>query len=499
MTASKIKSFFNSASGDSFFLIFVRVVTLVLGLITTRILSGHFSVYDYGGYSQIILLTTTISSMTNLGLMDAINFFFCRESDENKKTRYISTIFFIQYFVIAIVSVATLFCTVPISEYFKNESLKSLIIFAAVLPVLHNSISLLQVMFIAIGKAKLIAFKNLAVSILKLLAITLSCYAFNNIVAVLVFQFFTDLALVIYFVICLRKNNCKFNFLKFDKSLIKEILYYCIPMAMFVVIKSLNRDSDKFVISFFTNTQTLAVYTNASKLLPFDIVMTSFCTILLPFFTRFIAQKKHKDAQTLYKSFLEMSYTVTTIFAVGAICVAPELMRFLYTEKYVVYSYSVPVFIIYILVDIFSVLNATMILSAAGKTKTILFASIGTFFANIILNIGFYYAFAEIGPALATLLVTILQGIILLSLSAKEVNSSVFKIFDWKYLLYFCVQISIMVVGCYYLRSIMVKSGLDFIIILFLIYALFCGVLFLINFRRIIKNLRTINQNKSID
>ena len=75
-------------------------------------------------------------------------------------------------------------------------------------------------------------------------------------------------------------------------SLVKEILIYCIPMAMFSVMKSLNRDSDKYVISFFTDTETLAVYTNASKILPFDIIMTSFVTVLMPYITRFVTEKK---------------------------------------------------------------------------------------------------------------------------------------------------------------------------------------------------------------
>ena len=88
------------------------------------------------------------------------------------------------------------------------------------------------------------------------------------------------------------------------------------------------------------------------------------------------------------------------------------------------------VFIIYILVDVLSVLNITIILSAAGKTKTILFASIGTFFANIFLNIGSFFVFEEVGPALTTLLVTLVQGIVILSLGAREIKTNILKLFD---------------------------------------------------------------------
>ncbi len=488
---------FSGASGDSFFLMFVRMITLVFGLLMTRVLSGHFSLQEYGTYSQILLLTTTISSMTILGMMDGINFFFCREKDESKRDAYISTIFFLQYLISIVVSLIVLACSVPISKYFDNDSLKSLIVFAAVLPILQNSISLLQIMFIAIGKAKLIAIRNFIVSVLKLLAIALSCYVFDNIAILLLCQVITDAAQVIYFFVSLRNKDCKINIFRFDKSLIKEILLYCVPMAMFAVIKSINRDADKFVISYFTDTETLAIYTNASKLLPFDIVMTSFCTVLLPYITRYIANKQYEKTHNLYKAFLELSYISTTILAMGAVTVAPELMRFLYTEKYVAYDYGISVFIIYILVDILSILNITLILSAAGKTKTILFSSVGTFLANIILNIVLFLLLGECGPAWATLTVTLIQGIVILSFGAKEIKSNIFKLFDKKYLLFFILQNVVCFILTIFIRELLLRANIYYLIILIVCFCVYVGILLLCNAKRLLKNLRIINSCKT--
>lgn len=279
------------ASYDSLFLISVRVVTLCLGLLITRVLSGFFSLQEYGTYSQILLLVTTISNVTTLGMMDGINYFFCKEPDDKKRDAYVSTIFFLHFSISTFVSLIVLLCTTPISKYFGNSDIKSLIIFAAILPVSQNTISLLQVMFIAIGKAKQIAIRNLAVSVMKLIAVLLSCYMFDSIAVIFVCQVITDGIQILYFIITLKKNDCKINVIHYDMSLVREILIYCIPMAMFSVIKSLNRDSDKYVISFFTDTETMAVYANASKILPFDIIMTSFVTVLMPYITRFVTEK----------------------------------------------------------------------------------------------------------------------------------------------------------------------------------------------------------------
>ena len=50
-----------------------------------------------------------------------------------------------------------------------------------------------------------------------------------------------------------------------------------------------------------------------------------------------------------YKALLEISYISTAILCISAVCVAPELMTFLYTEKYIS---GLKVFIVYIIVDI---------------------------------------------------------------------------------------------------------------------------------------------------
>lgn len=459
----------------------------------TRLLSKHFSVFDYGTYSQILLLTTTISSLTILGMMDGINFFFCKEKNEIKRNTYVSTIFALQCIISAIVSICILVCTVPISKYFDNSSLKSLMIYAALLPILQNMISLLQIMFLAIGKAKQIAIRNLIVSLLKFLTIFIACYVFDNIAVMLFAQVITDFLQVVYFITVLRKNNCYINIFKYDLKIVKEILKYCIPMAMFTVIKSLNRDCNKYIISAFTDTETLAIYTNASKLLPFDIIMTSFCTVLLPYITRYISQKNYNITQKLYRAFLEVSYISTTILAAGAICVAPELMKFLYTEKYLSGIY---IFIIYILVDIFSVLNITLILSAAGKTKKIMFVSLGVFGLNIALNFAFFFMFGIIGPALATLIVTIVQGVIILSLASKIIGVTKFKMFDFKYLIVFLIELGVFGILMYALRNVLVKYNVPYMVVLISVYGLFCLILGLLNYKRIFKNLHTINECK---
>ena len=261
-------------------------------------------------------------------------------------------------------------------------------------------------------------------------------------------------------------------------------------------MKSLNRDADKYVISFFTDTETLAIYTNASKMLPFDVIMSSFITILVPYLMQKFKSQMYKDCLNLYKSFLEIAYITTTILAIGAICVAPELMKFLYGEKYLSTNFGIYVFITYILVDVFNFLNIVTILNAAGKAKTIMLITIGSFGLNLILNIILFLLLGEIGPALATLIVTLFQGTTIQIISAKALKTNFIKLFNIKYLIIFIVQTSIMFVIIYAFKKFILSFNLNYLIVLFLTYFLFIISLCLINIKRIKQDLMIINEYK---
>ena len=78
----KIKLNGTGASTNAIYLIVVRIVTIVLSFVVARILSQYLSIYDYGTYSQIMLIVSTTSSLTILGMTDAINYYYCKEKEE---------------------------------------------------------------------------------------------------------------------------------------------------------------------------------------------------------------------------------------------------------------------------------------------------------------------------------------------------------------------------------------------------------------------------------
>ncbi len=69
-------------------------------------------------------------------------------------------------------------------------------------------------------------------------------------------------------------------------------------------------------------------------------------------------------------------------------------MLFLYDAKYLA---GLPVFIIYLVVDMIRFANVTTILSGAGKTKILMGISVTTMVLNAILNVIGYKLFGLVG------------------------------------------------------------------------------------------------------
>lgn len=494
MLKSRLSRVLKGPSADSLLLLFVRVITLLLSMVTTRILSQELSVTDYGTYSEITLLIATISSLTIFGMTDACNYFYCQQQDAEDRNGYISTIFSLQYIISAVSGILIMACTVPLALYFDNDDIKKLIVFAALQPLLQNLINMLQVLFISIGKAKAIAARNFLVSAFRLGAFAAVCYCFNNnLQLIFLSTLILDVLQAIYFGVVLYKNGCHILLKNTDFSLLRRILSYCAPMAVFVITNSLCRDLDKYVVAAFTDTETLAIFSNAAKMLPFDMVASSFVTVLIPYITRYVAAEQFENAHRLHRSFLELSYVSTTALAGAALAAAPQLLELLYTDKY---SAGLPVFMLYLLVDILKFTNITLVLSACGKTKELFYIAIGTLSTNLILNILLFHLLGIVGPALATVIVTLASGVLMLWRSAKALHCRLNDLFNVRFLLLFVIEALICLGGATLLRLWLQSQNVPYFAILLITGGAYGCVMLLLNAKRLLGNIRKINQNK---
>ena len=478
-------------SGDAVLLMFIKLVTMALGLTVTRLLSQYFSYHDYGTYSQIMLVVNTVASITILGMVDGTNFFYCREADPQKREGYVSTIFTLQCMVSAAAGCVVMLLCSPLCTHFHNPDVAKLLVFAASLPLLQNLISMLQVLVVSVGKARLLAARNLIVSLTRLLVVVLVIAFVRNVAVILLATVLMDLAQIGIFALMLRRNGCPMGLKAVNFRLFQEIFRYCAPMAVFTVISTLNRDLDKYLVGMMTDTETLAVYTNASKVLPFDIIMTSFTTVLIPEITRRVAADKKSEAASLYKAFLEFTYIATGILCCAAVAAAPQLMELLYSEKYLS---GLNVFILYILVDLLRFTNITLVLAVAGKTRSLMFLSFGTLGANALLNVVLYHFMGLPGPALATLVVTFATGVLILALSARVLDTKLGRLFDLKCLSVFALLSAAATFGLYQGQKWLASTGMNYVFVLVITSGIYGLVMVVLYGKRLLRALKNVNK-----
>lgn len=485
----KLRKLFRGTSADSLLLTAVKLVTIVLSFTVTRLLSEHLSAYDYGTYSQILLIVSTVSSLTILGMIDGLHYFYSNNADPRQRERYVSTVFALECIVSTLAGAVVML--LPLLVSFENAAAKKLLIFAALLPLFQNLISMLQVLLVSVGKAKLLALRNLAVALLRLAAVILVVTFVENVAIILVTTLAMDVAQVVLFVAVLRRNRCRIRPCSVDFSLVKPILRYCIPMGLYIMVYALNRDLDKYYITWMNDTETLALYANASKMLPFDIIMGSFCTLLQPRINRAIAAGDRAGARELYRKFIEIAYVSTTVLCFAVLAAGKQAMQLLYTEKYLA---GLPIFCVYILVDLLRFSNYTMVIAAAGKTRRLLLMGVICVACNALLNVLLYRFFGILGPALATLTVTAALGLAILHFSARELDTRLWKLFDLKYFLLFMGENLLALPLFWLLARQLERWGLHYMLILLLVCGLYCALMLLLHLKRLLSTFRQVNR-----
>lgn len=483
----------HGAAADSIVLTFVKVVTALMGILRTKLLSTQFSLHEYGTYSQAMLIVSTLTSITILGLTDATNYFYNAADDEDTKQENIATVFLIQYIVGIISGILVCAFSAPIVYYFSNEDLYKVIYIAAWLPLFNNLIPMLQVLFVSIGKAKLIAIRNFVVSLVRLLIVTVASFITKDIQTIILLILALDVSQTVYFFHTFSKNKFHISIKKSKLNRVMPILKFSIPMAVFVFTSALSRDIDKYVISFFTDTQTLAIYTNAAKVLPFDMITASFLTVLIPIVTRQVRNKHYADARNTLKAYLRIGYLATWILVAGAIVNAKEMMLFFYDSKYLP---GLNVFIVYLIVDMVRFANTSLILTAKGKTKVLMKWSIISLMANFVLNILAYKALGIVGPAFTTLLLTIGLMLVFLFISSKEIDSSFLELFDWKEVFIEICELLVIGIISYLLKRLFYTWFGSYLIVLILTYVFFVGCMLAFNNKRLLECLKAINKLK---
>ncbi|HHX31533.1 MAG TPA: polysaccharide biosynthesis protein [Bacteroidales bacterium] len=417
-----------SLGSDAMKLTTSKVITMGISMVSAMLLSRFRSLEEYGTYSQILMVVNLMTSLIMLGLPNSINYFLARAETDKEREKFLSVYYTLSTILSIVVGFILLCSTSLLVRYFDNKLLYNFMYVLAVYPWTKVIMSSIENVLIVYKKTSWVMIYRIAnsFSLLFIIFLVQLCnwnFQIYMLLFVLVEAIF---AISVYIIVHHLTIELKFTI---DKSLIKNVLSFSIPIGLASVVGTLNIELDKLMISRFLDTEKLAIYTNASKEMPVTIIVTSLTAVLLPQLTRLLKNGENNKAINLWGNATFLSYLAICYLATGFFTFAPDVMTFLYSEKYLS---GVSVFRVYNIVLLLRCTYFGMILNAKGKTKFIFYSSIISLGLNVILNYVLYNILGFIGPAIATFLSQLIINLIQLIYTAKIMRISFTKILPWR-------------------------------------------------------------------
>ena len=480
----------SGGSVDSLLLAVVRIVTLSSTLANTMILSHTLSLSDYGTYAQGVLVVALCSDIVVLGQLDAVNYFFNKNGQGRIARRYVNTCFLIQATVGAAAALILVVGSGRIGAYFGNPGLSGLVGYLALRPMLTNMTGMFQVLIVAIGRARAIAARNLVFTALKFLAVLVTALVTSDIALLFAMLLALDVASVVWFWNCFRRwgHLVRPTWPRWFR--LRQILSFCLPMGVYVGTSSLMRQTGALVIGMNEPTGRYAIYANTSTVLPLDVISLSFLTVIIPVLTRYISAGERRRALTLLRHYLSVGYHTTVTLAVACFAAAPELIRVLFGADYLP-GYTV--FSLHLALAAVRFAGMSLVLSAAGRTRTLMAVSLAALAANAALSAGLYAAIGFVGPALASVTVNVAMTAVLLHLSLRELSGTWRQAFDptglGRYLLVAVLALAAGLLA----RLVLDRIGAPVVLTAVVVVAAVAGLIVVLTRSQLAASLRAIN------
>lgn len=480
----------NRLLGDSAALAVVRIFTMATSIVSTMILSRTLPLMEYGTYSAGNLIITTATLLSAFGLIDAVNYYY-NGKDSKDRMAYINSVFAMFLFC-GVGAAAIILCGSDlITAYFHNPALGVIYGYIAFRPLASNLGQGLQNLQVSIGKARLCAYRNAALSSIRVGAVLVAALTTKDIRIVFGALLAGEIVADYFYFQVLKDNGICLNFLQLDLAKLREIFAFCIPMGFYIQLNAFSRDLDKYVIGFYETTEQLAIYTNCSARLPFDVVSGPLVTLLVPLLTGCIRKEALIDGFQLFKCYIKIGYIFTFTFGIGSILVSAQAVQFLYGEQYLS---GIPVFIVYIIVDMLNFISYSLVLAAKGKTVELMKVSIVALACNGVINVLMYKWLGFIGPALATVIVTFGVNGWLLYKSVHILQGTIASLIDKHHFRLYVIESMIVYGLAWLLRNFLEEMNIHYIVIFILAGGFYVGVMVLLNLNEAKKCFTLLNQ-----
>ncbi len=425
-----------------------------ISLLNLALLSRFRTLAEYGTYSQMLVTVSLVIAICDLGLPYAVTYFGSKAKDEEERKHFFSVFYTVDTAISVFIGIAMLFSIPLIEQYFNNPQISKYWYFLLVFPWVRIIDATIDNVLVILKKSVLIAVYRIvygASVFLVIFTIQKLGLGFNEYLMAYT-GLLILLTLAAYFLVSKNLGGIRPYF---DKALFIKILKYAIPIGLASAVGMINIEFDKLIIGHFCTREEMAIYANASKALPVALIAGSISMVLMPTIIRKVSEGKDSEAANMWGNAIVVSLDILMTIVFALIIFAPEIVEFIYSEKYLA---GTSIFRIYSTGYLLECTYWGTMLNAKGKTKYILYGSIGACIINIILDLTLFRFFGMRGPAIATV---ISQGCLevfqyVFSKKLLEVK----RIIDWNMLIGIFTR-NVIIAAVFYIIRVIVISRTD--------------------------------------
>lgn len=369
-------------------------VKTLIGVVLARVLLPK----DLGSYRQLFLLYNTFSALLLLGIPHSVLYFLPKLTDEQQRKAYVGKVLNLSGMLGLLFSVVLIVTRGFVADKFHNPQLSSLILIYAGYPVFMFITQIFSMVMIAQHKAGQAARFTIFSVVTDAILIIGSAIVFHQLVPIVCGVMLAAAAQWLYARVHLGSY---LGAGLWNKEFLHSQLKYSLPLGLSSLIGMLSMQLDKLVISGFFTPEQFAVFSVGAMELPFITIFTnSVNAVLLPGIS---GQENTGKMAEIYRGAVRKNALIILPMTMLFFLFAEPIITYLYSARYLS---AVPYFKVYLLILPLRIATFGIIFMALGKTRQVLYNSIFTLSANLVLNLILVRTMGMIGAAVATVIVT---------------------------------------------------------------------------------------------
>ena len=467
--------------------------SMLVGIVSSMILSRYFDKVEYGSYRQIIFIYNTLLTIFQAGLPSVFTFFLPRYSKEEGKY-IVKKLQRILFALGTCFSITLFFGADIIATMFKNPTLADGLRIFSIFPLFTLPTLGIEGIYIVNKKTQYIAIYQTVTRLLMLVCIVVPVIFIKNDYRYALIGW--GVASFIAFVIAIiaKHNEYKdFNTQKID-YISKDIIKYSLPLMGSAIIMMLFNSCTQFFISRYYGTEAFAEFSNGYLTLPFvPMFIAPVRSLLTPIFSKASKEGIYDSAlNTLYNGTKQIM-TIMIPIIVFAFIFSKEIMVVLYGKTYEISSTYFRMMLCYNFLEMFAFSG---VINAIGKTKLHLYINIIctvllylTSYITVKINIGNPFIIAALFALCNGILHYFIPGFYLhVTENINVVNKDIFR-YMFKLLLHAIISITIVAVIVSYLSISSIIVEIIIALFTYMIIMLGSSSFFKINYLSVIKRI----------